>query len=224
MHERPPIRFEGISPELATRDVAPSVAIHTSDIGWRGALPVLAGPCALVRELCLTDAPALMTMLTTEEVTRFISPPPTTVKGFEQFIEYTHRERAAGTQVVYGILPAGYKDAMGLIQVRQLAPRFLIAEWGFALGSPFWGTGAFMNSARLVLDFAFTDLGVHRLEARAVVQNARGNGVLRKLGAAPEGVLRRSFPRNGTYMDQLLWSILAEDWIQAKAVWSGSIH
>jgi RimJ/RimL family protein N-acetyltransferase len=43
------------------------------------------------------------------------------------------------------------------------------------------------------------------------VQNGRGNGALRKVGAVQEGVLRRSFLRDGHYMDQALWAILAED-------------
>ena len=55
-------------------------------------------------------------------------------------------------------------------------------------------------------------VGAQRLEARAAVANGRGNGALRKIGAVQEGVLRRSFLRNGQYHDQVLWSILAEDW------------
>ena len=87
--------------------------------------------------------------------------------------------------------------AIGLFQVRQLEPDFATAEWGFALGSAFWGTGMFMDGARMVVDFAFETLGVRRLEARAAVANGRGNGALRKLGAVQEGVLRRSFLKNG---------------------------
>jgi ribosomal-protein-serine acetyltransferase len=44
------------------------------------------------------------------------------------------------------------------------------------------------------------------------VANGRGNGALRKIGAVQEGVLRRSFLRDGQYHDQVLWSILAEEW------------
>ena len=61
-----------------------------------------------------------------------------------------------------------------------------------------------------------------RLEARAVVANGRGNGALRKLGAVQEGLLRRSFMKNGQFMDQVLWSILAEDWRQQKPAWTSS--
>ena len=60
--------------------------------------------------------------------------------------------------------------------------------------------------------FAFGTLGVVRLEARAAVDNARGNAALEKLGAVPEGVLRKCFLSNGEYRDHRMWSILADDW------------
>jgi RimJ/RimL family protein N-acetyltransferase len=67
---------------------------------------------------------------------------------------------------------------------------------------------------------------VHRLEARAVAKNGRGNGALAKMGAVREGVLRKSFRRNGEYLDQILWSIVREDWMQTqkKAVWGSTTH
>ena len=80
------------------------------------------------------------------------------------------------------------------------------------MGSAYWGTGLFVGGAAQVLDFAFETVGVIRLEARAVVVNGRGNGALRKIGAVQEGVLRRSFVRRGQHYDQVMWSMLAEDW------------
>jgi RimJ/RimL family protein N-acetyltransferase len=99
-----------------------------------------------------------------------------------------------------------------LFQLRSLEPGFASCEWGFALGSQFWGTGLFVEGAHAVLNFGVDVIGAQRFEARAAVANGRGNGALRKLGAVQEGILRRSFLRNGQYHDQVLWSILAEDW------------
>ena len=196
--------------------------VVTSD--WRTGLPVLQGRGVTLRELRTADAPSLLTMLTSEEVSRFISPPPTTVDGFERFIAWTHRQRAAGIYVCFAVVPHGSDAAVGLFQVRQLELGFGTAEWGFALGSGFWGTGLFTEGAKLVVDFSFDTVGVHRLEARAAIRNGRGNGALRKIGAVQEGVLRKSFFRHGEYLDQALWSILEEDWRQAKAVWGPNIH
>jgi ribosomal-protein-alanine N-acetyltransferase len=200
--------------------------VSSVESNWRRSLPVLTSGGITLRELEPRDAPALLAMLTTEEVTRFISPPPTTVEGFERFIAWARVQRERGHYMCFAVVPAGMSAAVGLFQLRALAPDFSTAEWGFALGSEFWGTGLFMEGARLVIGFAFDSVGLHRLEARASVDNARGNGALRKLGAVPEGVLRRALLRNGRYQDQRLWSIVDTDWAAAcsSRVAPASIH
>ena len=78
---------------MMEQPVAPSSVVTTD---WKTGLPVLTGSRVTLRELRVSDAPSLFAMLTTEEVSRFISPPPTTVEGFERFIAWAQRERAAG--------------------------------------------------------------------------------------------------------------------------------
>jgi len=210
-----PIRFD------ASLVKAPEMKVEAD---WTTGLPVLQGRKMMLRELVKTDALSLLSMLSTEEVAKFISPPPTTPQGFEKFVQWAQREREAGNQFTFGMVPEGCEHAVGLVQVRAIAPRFSVAEWGFALGSPFWGTGIFLAGARMTLDFAFQNTAVNRLEARAVVQNGRGNGALRKLGAVQEGVLRGSLLKDGKYLDQIMWSIVAQDWFQAKADWSAVLQ
>ncbi len=204
--------------------ISTPVAQEVARPDWRQGLPRLTGDAVSLRELRLSDAAALFEMLSTEEVARFISPPPTSVKGFERFIAWTHCERAAGRYACFAVSPAGLDSAIGVFQIRQLEPGFVTAEWGFALGSAFWGTGVFLAAANLTIQFAFDVIGVHRLEARAALANGRGNGALAKVGALKEGVLRRSFLRHGQYLDQAIWSIVREEWRQAKAVWCSNVH
>jgi ribosomal-protein-alanine N-acetyltransferase len=207
--------------QRATTMTAPATATTSN---WRHSLPVLAGSNFVLRELRAEDAPTLLAMLTTEEVSRFISPPPTTVEGFQQFIAWAQREREMGGYICYGVVPAGMTTAVGLFQLRSLEPGFGSCEWGFAMGSQFWGTGLFVESARAILDFGVDAVGLQRFEARAAVANGRGNGALRKIGAVQEGVLRRSFRRNGQYHDQVLWSILAEDWRLQRIGQAAVVH
>ncbi len=198
-------------PELNTR-VVPVPSGQTISSDWQQRLPVLSGKQVVLRELRANDAASLFALLTTEEVSRFISPPPTSVEGFELFITWTHRQRAAGSYICYAVTLQGFDTAIGIFQLRQHDPSFSTAEWGFALGSPFWGTGVFVDSAELVIEFAFETLGVHRLEARAATLNGRGNGALLKMGAVQECLLRKSFVHNGQNLDQVLYAILEDDW------------
>ena len=211
-----------MSATLVMTTTGATATVATSD--WKEQLPVLEGKGVTLRELRVSDASSLLAVLTTEEVTRFISPPPTTVEGFGRFIQWAQREREAGRYACFAVVPAGYDTAVGIFQVRQLDPSFGTAEWGFALGSAFWGSGLFVAGSELVIDFAFDVIGVHRLEARAAVENGRGNSALRKVGAVQEGILRRSFLRNGRFLDQALWSILPEDRYRPKAVWGSKVN
>jgi Acetyltransferase (GNAT) domain len=95
----------------------------------------------------------------------------------------------AGRFVCFGIVPDGHEHTAGIIQVRSVAPNFEVAEWGFAIGSNFWGRGVFPVAAREVMAFTFNTLRGHRVGARATVENGRGNGALQKIGATREGLL-----------------------------------
>ena len=114
-------------------------------------------------------------------------------------------------------MPNGLSEVVGLFQIWPLEQSFRTAEWGFALGHPFWGTGLFVESARLVADFAFETLGAARIEGRSATENGRGNAALRKLGAVPEGLLRRCFEcTGGVVRDHVLWALLDDDWRRVR--------
>jgi RimJ/RimL family protein N-acetyltransferase len=180
---------------------------HEATDDWRNGLPALHAGRVTLREVRVEDAPMLCAHLTTQEVTRFISPPPATVDGFERFIRWSHRERQVGRHVCFAVEPAGSTIPAGIVQVRIIDPARAIAEWGFALGTAHWGTGLFMAGARRVTEFAFREMGIQRLEARACVANGRGTAALRKLGAVREAVLHESFERDGQRLAQGLWSL-----------------
>jgi [ribosomal protein S5]-alanine N-acetyltransferase len=184
----------------------PATVVNEGD--W---LPVLEGRNVMLRTLRPSDAAVLHSLLTAPEVVRFVSTPPSSVEAFERFIVKANRQRS-GKYICYAVTLKGSDTAIGMFQIRETEPNFEAAEWGFALGSAFWGTGIFAESAQLILQFVFLTLGVHRLEARAAVRNGRGGRALQKMGAVQEGVLRKSFKCKGEYLDQVLYAIVKDDW------------
>ncbi len=184
---------------------------------WRQSPPTIVGETLTLRALQPSDAGSLLSLLTAAEVARFLSPPPTSLEGFERFITWANQKREEGSYVCFGVVPRGMEHAVGVFQLRALDNTFGSAEWGFALGRPFWGTGLFLEGATHTLDFAFGSVGVQRLEARSAVANGRGNGALRKIGAVHEAILRRSFRKDGLVHDQVLWSILDIDWLASRS-------
>jgi RimJ/RimL family protein N-acetyltransferase len=179
---------------------------------WHTGLPELSDGRVTVRQLRQQDGASLTAHLSDDRVGKYITPCPSTASGFARFIRWTHTARRHGRLACFGIVPFDMTSAVGVIEIWPIERDFSTAEWGFALGATYWGTGVFVRSARLVLDAVFSQLGVYRLEARAVDTNGRGNGILQKLGAKRDGVLRGSFRNGLTVGDHVMWSILAPEW------------
>ena len=179
---------------------------------WRTELPPLIGRVVLLREPGTQDLGPLVDLLSLGDATRFGLDEPVSEVEVQELIERFARERASGLAFTYVITLATARTIVGLVQVRQLDPLFEAAEWECTIAPSSRGSGIFLETARLVGSFAFGIIGTHRLEARVLLENGRANGALRKLGAVQEGVLRRSVRRSGEYFDQVLWSLLKEDW------------
>jgi [ribosomal protein S5]-alanine N-acetyltransferase len=175
---------------------------------WRAGLPVLTTPAVTLREIQMSDAPTLHRVARRPEVARFMWPAPAELDGFQKFIAWAWAEREAGKYVGFVIVPRRATEPAGLFELRQMQPGFFRAELGFFIDPSYWGTGVFTEAAQLVLDFAFRVVGIHRIEARATVDNIRSNRVLRKLGAQQEGILRASFVCDGALVDQALWAFV----------------
>ena len=179
---------------------------------WRTELPTLAGRVVTLRELAPQYLGPLVDLLSIGDATRFGLDEPITELSAQALVERAARDRVAGLGFTYAITFSTSRALVGVVQVRQLDPGFEAAECECTIAPSSRGTGVFLEAARLVGSFTFGTLGTHRLESRVLLPNGRANGALRKLGAVQEGVLRRSIRRGGDYFDQVLWSMLKEDW------------
>ena len=196
-------------------DREPAVSSPTSE--WWRRLPVLEGPRVTLRELNVRDAASLLKHLSGSNVHRYVTRPPSTLDAVKDFIRWTRRVRQQRRYIVYGVIPAGHTEPVGVMQIWKVESDFSVAECGFVLGEAFWGQGLFVESARLLLGFAFETLGVHRVEARVVDVNTQAQTVLKKIGATREARLRESFKDGDTYRDHILWALTAGDWAARPA-------
>ena len=189
----------------------PNETNRLSEPGWRASLPELCGRLVTLREPVSQDVGALVELLSCADATRF-GMGDVTPLAVRETLDRAARDREAGLSFTYALALASSHTLVGLLQVRELNPGFEAAEWECTIAPASRGSGIFLEAARLAGSFAFGPVGAHRLEARVLLQDGRANGAMRKLGAVQEGVLRRSARRGGTYYDQVLWSILKEDW------------
>lgn len=204
--------------------VAPQPATSPSR-SWREALPVLAGATCTLREPAVADAAALLMALGPHDL-RDLAPlsATPTITGVEALIATVHEHREAGTAACWAIVPRDAESPVGLVVVRALDHAFTMVGFTAVVAPEFRGSGLFQEAARVLLDGLFGSLGVHRVEVRVDVRNARANGALRKLGAAQEGVLRHAEYRDGAYRDHVLWAMVAGDWTTHRDLEPPRVH
>jgi ribosomal-protein-alanine N-acetyltransferase len=85
-------------------------------------------------------------------------------------------------------------------------------ELGYALRKDHWGRGYGTEAASLMLDFAFSTTGLHRVQAATGPDNEPSRALLERLGFRREGRMRDHVFTNGAWRDSLLYALLEHEW------------
>ncbi len=86
---------------------------------------------------------------------------------------------------------------------------------GIGIGErEYWGKGYGTEAMKLVLRFAFTELGLHRVSLDVFEYNPRGVKSYEKAGFRMEGRVREMILRDGQRSDVFFMGVLREDWLK----------
>lgn len=83
---------------------------------------------------------------------------------------------------------------------------------GYWLGESFQGKGLAREACRALINYAFRDLKLKRLEIRCATDNPKSCAIPRRLGFRKEGVLLQSQALDDRYLDIEVYGLLAEEW------------
>lgn len=117
-------------------------------------------------------------------------------------LSYTFLTFLQGTEQVVG--------GIGLTNVRRGVAQ--MGSMGYWVGQAHARRGHTSEAARLMLSFAFGQLGLHRIEAACLPSNQASRGVLEKVGFTREGYARAYLRIDGKWADHILYAILRDDW------------
>jgi ribosomal-protein-alanine N-acetyltransferase len=125
----------------------------------------------------------------------------------EHAVEFIRRANAASPRTVFAI--ATRSEAIGSIGLSpgQDVHRYT-AELGYWLAEPWWGRGITTLAVRAMVEYAFGELGLHRVHAEPFAPNLASARVLEKAGFSLEGRMRGSAHKDGGTVDQLLYAIV----------------
>ncbi len=142
-----------------------------------------------------------------------------------QWLSFDSRGREQAAQMIQGVIErarleprteyylAGVINTDSLIGFARLGLTGVkAAKLGYAVAADYWGRGYAQEMVRLIVDFGFNDLHLHRISAAIGPDNARSLDVAKRLGMTYEGRLRDHVYTNGAWRDSVLYSILATEW------------
>jgi [ribosomal protein S5]-alanine N-acetyltransferase len=117
-------------------------------------------------------------------------------------------------QKVGSITLKNTREFIGLAAMVFKAVRFSSAEVWYKLDVAYWGKGLATEAVEVLLQYAFNDLQLHRVEAGCAVDNIGSARVLEKSGMQREGRKRKVLPIRGHWSDNFMYAILEEDYRQ----------
>ncbi|MFZ3597100.1 GNAT family N-acetyltransferase [Streptomyces sp. BH104] len=135
-------------------------------------------------------------------------------EGARALLQRYADKRAADSGSLHGIWLDG--KLVGGVLFRVFDASAGTCEVGCWLEPAATGRGLVTRAARVLIDWAVDERGIHRVEWIAAAGNAPSIGVARRLGMRRDGVLREAFLYDGVRHDEEIWSVLAPEWRSAR--------
>jgi ribosomal-protein-alanine N-acetyltransferase len=175
--------------------------------------PTLSTARLVLRPFTTADGPRVDALAGAREVASTTTqvPHPYPAGGGAWWIATHGPEWSAGQQVVYAMTLADGGEVVGAISLVVNADANS-AVLGYWLGLPYWNHGYTSEAASAIVDFAFTVLGVNRVESTHMARNPASGRVMEKAGLSLEGVQRQAIRKWDAYEDVVMRAILRSDW------------
>jgi [ribosomal protein S5]-alanine N-acetyltransferase len=175
--------------------------------------PVLETERLVLRQLEGGDAPAIFGIRSDPETMRYMETPPMAdVSEAEVSLASVVEGFAAGDSLKWAVTLRGQGELIGMCALFRIQAESRRAEIGYYLARPHWGHGYNHEALTRIVEYAFNDLDLNRIEADLDPRNLASAKAVRRLGFVDEGLLRERWIVAGEVSDSLLVGLLRSDW------------
>jgi RimJ/RimL family protein N-acetyltransferase len=178
---------------------------------------MLKGENVLLRPIKRSDILCFLKWFNDPEIVQYLDMYlPMTEMSEEKFIEELGTTRAKSDIIlVVEAIEGESTKPIGNCGLHQISPKDHNATFGIIIGEKdYWSKGYGVEAARLLINYGFQQLNLHRISSSAIVYNDRSIKLHKKLGFRAEGRLRQAMFKNGQYHDRVEFGILREEWKQ----------
>lgn len=165
-----------------------------------------------LRAIRVSDAPDMYDYAKRPEVTQYLlwNPHPD-IAYTRRYLEYLAGRYRLGLFYDWALIHKADKRMIGTCGFVRFDCPHNSAELGYVLHPDYHGQGLMSEAAKRVLQFGFSVLGLHRIEARYMAENTPSRHVMEHLGMTFEGIRRHGMLVKGLYRDIGTCAILANE-------------
>jgi RimJ/RimL family protein N-acetyltransferase len=103
---------------------------------------------------------------------------------------------------------------IGNCGLHGIDPKNHSADFGIAIGEKdHWSKGYGTEATRLLIDYGFKELNLHRISSSVFEFNERSLRLHKTMGFKQEGQRRKSIFKNGQYWDLVEFGLLRDEWL-----------
>jgi ribosomal-protein-alanine N-acetyltransferase len=176
-------------------------------------VPVLAADHLQLRPISEKDIAALFNLFSSEKVTRFMDIERLiNVSEALQLVTFFREKLLSGEGMRWGIYQEDNDTLIGTCGLHHINKTHYKAEMGYDLLPAFWGKGIMTAALNRLLQYAFEELALNRIEAVVDPANKLSILLLQRLGFQQEGLLRQAFFQKGHFVDTYMFSLLSSDY------------
>ena len=164
----------------------------------------------LLRKLEKTDANEMFFLRSNENVLRYLGKEPAkTIAEVEEFISKINKAVDENESILWGItFLSDPSVVIGTICLWNIQKENYRSEIGYLLHPDHWRKGIMKEAINSVMDYGFSVLGLHSMEALLSPENIASSSVLESTGFVKEAHLKESFYFNGEFSDTAIYSRL----------------
>jgi RimJ/RimL family protein N-acetyltransferase len=180
----------------------------------------------ILREFRQDDWPAVLAYQSDPRYLRYYAWTGRTPAAVQEFVQMFLAQQQAEPRIKFQ-LAVELKSSGQLIGncgVRLKVAGAHEGDIGYELAPEHWGRGYATEAACAVVAFGFGQLGLHRISAWCIADNAGSARVLQKLGMQQEGRLRENEQFKGRWWDTLLFGILDHEWRSLRGAAAGEVQ
>lgn len=135
---------------------------------------------------------------------------PRPVQHWERWLDERNQDKNV---FIFAIRPIESDKLLGWLELDDIQWTHRTAWIGLGIGDPAQrGKGYGSEAMRLILNFAFDELNLYRVQLTAFSYNTRALALYERLGFTREGAFRQALERDGQRHDLILFGILAPEW------------